>query len=73
MAVKLTKSMASAGNVGAPNWGRLLAIIEFLLKAFGPIAVPMIEAWIATLPLTPAQIAFIDSLIEKILNPAPVP
>lgn len=68
----LTKSAAAAAN--APEAGgiaitTIIAVIETLIKFLGPVAVPIIEGWIAKLPLTPAQIAAIDAFIEKLLNP----
>lgn len=49
-------------------WQRLIAIIEALLKRWGPLAVPIVEAWVATLPLPPAVIAIIDQLLQQYLG-----
>ena len=51
-----------------PIWNRLLAIIERLLKLFGPLALPLIDSWVSTLPLPPVVIAAIDALLEKYLG-----
>jgi hypothetical protein len=52
----------------AVNWPALLAMVEKLLKEFGPLAVPFIDTLIATLPLTPAEKAALEALVAKVLG-----
>lgn len=68
----LTKAKAVAPvSVGGIPWVVILGIIEHLVKVLGPLALPIIEGWIAKLPLTPAQIAALDAFIENLLSKVP--
>lgn len=71
----LEKSAAAATDatgVQSVTLPIIFTVILQLIKLLGPIAVPIIEAWVAKLPLTPAQIALIDSFIEGLLSKTPV-
>jgi hypothetical protein len=46
------------------NWPAVLAFVQSLIKQYGPASVPLIEAFVSTLPLTPAQIKAIEELIH---------
>lgn len=61
------KSFESA-DVGKLNWQVILAEIKAILGKYGPAAVPIIEALVAKLPLSPAQLAVIDALIQSVLG-----
>lgn len=50
------------------NWPALQAWFLTLLKNLGPAAVPLVEQVIASLPLTPAEVAAVDALIKAVLG-----
>jgi hypothetical protein len=60
--------LESARALPKINWPAVLAYIQQLVRKFGPPAVPLIEALVATLPLTPAQLAVIDAVIQQLLG-----
>jgi hypothetical protein len=60
--------LESAKALPKINWPGLLAWARRLLKQYGPAAVPLVEAAVATLPLTPAQLAALDALIQQLLG-----
>ncbi len=55
------------------NWPKVWAWIQAAAHFLGPLAVPIIEKYVATLPLTPAQRAAVDALIESLLAQTPAP
>jgi hypothetical protein len=61
--------LESARALPKINWPAVLSWVQKTLQQFGPAAVPLIEALVATLPLTPVQVAAIDALIEQVLAP----
>jgi hypothetical protein len=50
------------------NWPAFKAWAAQMLRTFGPAAVPLIEQAVATLPLTPAEVAAIDALVQVLLG-----
>jgi hypothetical protein len=60
--------LESAKSAPKINWPALLAFVRNLIQKYGPAAVPLIESLIATLPLSPVQIAAIDQLIQTVLG-----
>jgi hypothetical protein len=60
--------LESAKALPKINWPGLLAWARRMLVKFGPVAVPLVEAAVENLPLSPAQLAVLDALIEQVLG-----
>jgi hypothetical protein len=60
--------LESARALPKINWPAVLVWVMKLVGILGPAAVPVIENVVASLPLTPAQIAAIDALLQSLLG-----
>lgn len=69
---QLTADISGLNSKAMPsvNWSSLITWITMLLHTYGPSAVPLVNALIAALPLTPAQVLIIQTLIDEVLNEA---
>lgn len=56
------------GKAMAVNWLQVIAVIKMMVQKFGPAAVPLIEQWVATLPLSDSQKATIDAILQAALG-----
>jgi hypothetical protein len=52
----------------AGKWDWLLAIAKTLLSELGVLALPLIDAWVSSLPLPPAVVALIEAEIAAVLG-----
>lgn len=66
----LAKAQAAAAKINIDN---LKKWIEKIIALVGPFALPLIEAYINTLPIPQAVKDELDAFIAGLLNPAPVP
>ena len=46
---------------GRPTLGWVIRTIESVLAEYGPVALPVVEQWLATLKLSPLALALIDA------------
>ncbi len=53
-------------ELGGGGWTALVALAKWLAKVLGPIAKPIIQGWIATLPLPPNIIAALEAIVAAI-------
>jgi hypothetical protein len=60
--------LESAKALPRINWPALRAWFATVLKTLGPAAVPLVEQVVASLPLTPAEVAAVDALIRAALG-----
>lgn len=69
---ELTADISNLNSKGMPkiNWSNFITWVQMVLSQYGPGAVPLINALISSLPLTPTEIAIIQALVDQVLNNA---